>query len=66
MLEEGLASLGEGLSEYGVLHGVLSLRLTLGKDGAVTSTRTLANTIVGLESPGAVETAAVRRVVRTA
>ena len=63
-LEPALAGLGAALVEYGLLHGMLSVRLHVARDGRVAQAKVLANTLVGREAPGQVEAAATRRILK--
>ncbi len=66
VLEDAVPALGEAVgAEEGPLHGMLSVRLDLARDGSVTRARTLADTLVCLSAPGTAEAAAARRVLRT-
>jgi hypothetical protein len=63
-LEPVLSALGEALVEYGLLHGMLSVRLRVDRAGAVEQAKVLANTLIGREAPGQVEVAATRRILK--
>lgn len=51
VLEPALAELFESLDDFGTIHGLLSLRLTVDADGAVKDVRALADTLVDLDEP---------------
>ncbi|MBL4845975.1 MAG: 2OG-Fe(II) oxygenase [Planctomycetes bacterium] len=64
VLDEGLEAAGEVLADLSPLHGVLSVRLKITKQGAVERIQVLANTLVRLEAPGSGESTALRRMTR--